>query len=80
MVAHAYGTAIDINPVQNPYVSRGGTVLPPSGRPWADRSLRVPGMVHRNGVVVRAFTSIGWTWGGDWSGTKDYQHLSRSGR
>jgi hypothetical protein len=77
---HAYGTAIDINPVQNPYVSGGGTVLPPSATPWVDRSLRVPGMIHPNGVVVRAFTAIGWSWGGAWSSPKDYQHLSRSGR
>lgn len=73
---HAYGTAIDINPVQNPYVTAGGTVLPPSGRPWADRDLRDPGMVHRDGVVRRAFASAGWYWGGDWTNPKDYQHLS----
>ncbi|MCB0978740.1 MAG: M15 family metallopeptidase [Acidimicrobiales bacterium] len=77
---HSYGTAIDINPVQNPYVTRSGTILPSSGAPWADRSLRVPGMVHRNGVVVAAFTSIGWHWGGNWTNPKDFQHFSRSGR
>lgn len=76
---HAYGTAIDINPIQNPYV-RGGTVLPPSGRPWADRSLRVPGMIHANGIVVAAFRDVGWRWGGHWTSVKDYQHLSLTGR
>ncbi|MCB0971502.1 MAG: M15 family metallopeptidase [Acidimicrobiales bacterium] len=76
---HAYGTAIDINPIQNPYVSSGGTVLPSEGEIWADRSLRVPGMIHRNGVVVRTFTGLGWGWGGDWTSLKDYQHLSLSG-
>jgi hypothetical protein len=55
-------------------------VLPESGRPWADRSLRVPGMIHRNGVVRAAFADIGWTWGGDWTNPKDYQHLSSTGR
>jgi hypothetical protein len=30
---HSYGRAIDVNPVQNPYISRGGTVLPPNGAP-----------------------------------------------
>ena len=77
---HAYGTAIDINPVQNPYVTASGTILPPSGKPWADRSLRVPGMIHRNGVVRTTFVGLGWGWGGDWTNPKDYQHVSRSGR
>jgi hypothetical protein len=77
---HAYGTAIDLNPVQNPYVTRGGTVLPERGRPWADRSLRVPGMIHVNGVVRRTFLELGWRWGGDWTSPKDYQHLSLTGR
>lgn len=77
---HAYGTAIDINPVQNPYVTAGGTVLPPGGKPWADRSLRVPGMVHRGGAVQTAFAAIGWGWGGSWTNPKDYQHVSASGR
>lgn len=76
---HAYGTAIDINPVQNPYVSASGTVLPERGRPWADRGLRVPGMIHRNGVVRTTFLALGWSWGGDWTSPKDYQHLSRDG-
>lgn len=77
---HAYGWAIDINPIQNPYVTSSGTVLPEGGRIWADRSLRVPGMVHANGVVVRAFGDIGWSWGGTWRSPKDYQHLSLTGR
>lgn len=77
---HAYGTAIDLNPIQNPYVTRSGTVLPPEGRPWADRGARVPGMIHEGGPVHTAFASIGWEWGGSWTNPKDYQHLSLSGR
>jgi hypothetical protein len=77
---HAYGTAIDINPIQNPYVTRSGTVLPPEGRPYADRSVKVTGTINRNGVVRAAFAEIGWEWGGDWTSTKDYQHFSLSGR
>lgn len=77
---HAYGTAIDINPIQNPYV-QGSTVLPPSGRPWADRSVQAPGMIHAGDATHQAFVAIGWGWGGAWTGTtRDYQHLSRSGR
>ena len=76
---HAFGTAIDINPVQNPYV-QGNHVSPERGRPWADRSKQHPGMIRGGGVVVRAFARIGWEWGGFWSSAKDYQHLSLTGR
>ena len=81
--AHAYGAAIDINPVQNPYVT-GTSVGPPAGRQFAaiDRSAgaHVPaGAIHAGDVVVRAFARIGWEWGGDWSTSKDYQHFSASG-
>jgi hypothetical protein len=76
---HAYGQAIDINPVENPYVS-GSHVSPASGAPYADRSLHKRGMIHGGDVVVRAFGSIGWGWGGYWSGgTRDYQHFSSTG-
>ena len=81
---HAYGRAIDVNPVQNPYV-RDGSVAPPSGRPFADvdRSPGAsppPGVVHAGSPVVRAFRAIGWSWGGSWTSSKDYQHFSLSGR
>ena len=77
---HSYGTAIDINPIQNPYVTSSGTVLPPAGKPYADRSVKVPGMIHRKGIVRAAFAAIGWEWGGDWTDPKDYQHLSLNDR
>jgi hypothetical protein len=77
---HAYGWAIDINPVENPYISRSGKVSPPNGAKYADRSLREKGMIHRRGVVNRAFQSIGWGWGGNWRSIKDYQHFSLTGR
>lgn len=76
---HAYGTAIDLNPVHNPYV-RGSTVLPEAGRPYVDRADVRPGMLVDGDPVVRAFDAVGWGWGGRWSTLKDYQHLSRSGR
>jgi poly-gamma-glutamate synthesis protein (capsule biosynthesis protein) len=76
---HAFGRAVDINPVQNPYVS-GSHVSPPAGRRYLDRSLRAKGMIHGGDVVVRAFASVGWEWGGYWSSPKDYQHFSSNGR
>jgi D-alanyl-D-alanine carboxypeptidase len=76
---HAYGRAIDINPVQNPYVS-GGHVSPAAGVPYADRDQSRRGMIHGGDAVVRAFSSVGWGWGGYWTGsTKDYQHFSTNG-
>src|SRR5680860_6833 len=76
---HAYGSAIDVNPLLNPWV-RGSTVSPVEGAAYTDRSLQVPGMIHPDDVVVRAFESIGWTWGGAWITSKDYQHFSQTGR
>ena len=77
---HSYGWAIDINPVQNPFVMSNGTVLPPAGASYVDRSRHRRGMIHHGDVVFRAFASIGWEWGGDWSSSKDYQHFSATGR
>ena len=76
---HSYGMAIDINPVQNPYVTSGGFVRNTEARRYLDRSKRLPGMIHANDVVVRSFTRIGWEWGGSWRGGKDYMHFSTSG-
>lgn len=76
---HAYGRAIDINPVQNPYL-RGDIVSPPAGADYLDRSLEEPGMIHSGDPVVATFAGIGWTWGGDWTNSKDFQHFSATGR
>lgn len=77
---HAYGRAIDLNPCENPYVPAGGSVSHPHCRKYADRARHDRGLIHPGDPVVRAFASIGWGWGGGWSGTRDYQHFSRSGR
>jgi poly-gamma-glutamate synthesis protein (capsule biosynthesis protein) len=76
---HAYGRAIDINPVENPYVSSDGSVSPRKGAEYADRSPRRKGMIASGGATVRAFEREGWGWGGYWSSSKDYQHFSASG-
>jgi hypothetical protein len=74
---HAYGEAIDLNPVENPYVGCGMT-RDPTALSYVDRSHHRRGMV--DAAVVRAFASIGWGWGGSWSGsTKDYMHFSING-
>jgi len=78
--AHAFGAAIDVNPQENPDLSRG-FAAPASGNRFAgvDRSAaaHVPlGVIHSGDVVVHAFAAIGWTWGGDWSPYPDFQHFT----
>ena len=75
---HAYGEAVDINPVENPY-KLNGEVLPPKGEPYMDRSNVRPGMIVNGSLPVRAFSSLGWGWGGYWSSSPDYQHFSSTG-
>jgi murein DD-endopeptidase MepM/ murein hydrolase activator NlpD len=75
----AYGRAIDVNPVENPYVTDSGYVSPPAGAPFVDRSRRAKGLIHPNGPVVAAFAGAGWEWAGNWPWPKDYQHFSATG-
>jgi hypothetical protein len=77
---HAYGRAIDLNPIENPYVYPDGTTSHRASRPYLRRSPYRPGMAVEGGVVERAFDAVGWSWGGRWAGVKDYQHFSASGR
>jgi hypothetical protein len=76
---HAYGLAIDVNPLQNPYVQADGYTRNRFARPYIDRSRQLSGMIHEGDVVVRAFHHIGWRWGGEWPGDKDYMHFSTNG-
>jgi hypothetical protein len=76
---HAYGRAIDVNPIENPYVS-GGTSSHAASKPYLDRSRHRLGMAYEGGVLVESFRAAGWGWGGTWSGIKDYQHFSATGR
>jgi D-alanyl-D-alanine carboxypeptidase len=74
---HAYGHAIDLNPTENPYVGCGMT-HDPTALKYVDRSPLRKGMISP--AVLAAFHSIGWGWGGSWSGsTKDYMHFSVDG-
>jgi hypothetical protein len=77
---HAYGRAIDINPIENPYVTSSGTTSHPASRAYLRRAPFRSGMAAERHALVRAFDAIGWGWGGRWSGAKDYQHFSSTGR
>jgi len=78
---HAYGRAIDINPIENPYISRKGYIA-------HERSLKYKKRLHnkngdiadkaillKNDKATKIFKKYGWSWGGDWKYTKDYQHF-----
>lgn len=69
---HSLGRAIDINPLQNPYI-RGDLRLPPSAVYEKDAL----GTILEEGSVVAAFESRGWEWGGRWSSLKDWHHFEK---
>lgn len=78
---HAYGKAIDLNPVENPYFKQStGYVFPPAGSQYIIRIPLKTGMIGPNSLTETAFYRIGWTWGGRWSSIKDWMHFSESGR
>ena len=76
---HAYGEAIDINTLENPY-RLNGTVRPPAGATYMDRSNVRPGMIVVGSSPVHIFAGLRWGWGGNWSSSPDYQHFSLNGR
>jgi len=75
---HAFGEAVDLDPLENPYYL-DGLVYPPKGARYLRRSHVRSGMVVAGSAPVRAFASVGWGWGGNWSSSPDYQHFSSSG-
>jgi LysM repeat protein len=75
---HAYGRAVDINPLQNPML-RGSYLDPPGSGHWLRRDRYLIGMAHPEGAV-RAFTTNGFRWGGQWRSLKDYMHFSPTNR
>lgn len=81
MSRHASGLAVDINPIENPY-REGELTAPEAGRAYDRPEKRRPGMIGvivDGDVVTRAFARQGWSWGGRWKRTIDYQHFSSDG-
>lgn len=74
---HAYGRAIDLNPLLNPYIDGTGAFEPKNAAAYLDRSRSDPGLLHDGDPAVRAFTDRGWRWGGHWRSPVDYQHFER---
>lgn len=77
---HGQGLAIDINPFFNPYITYrdGGTQVAPAGaEAYADRSKPFAYKIDENDLCYRLFTEYGFTWGGHWNSSKDYQHFEK---
>ncbi len=79
---HAYGRAIDINPIENPYISRSGRIAHKESYKFRNRNHDIrrvhdKAVLSRYDKVVKLFKSHGWIWGGDWNSIKDYQHFEK---
>ena len=79
---HSYGKAIDINPIENPYISRKGYISHKASASYRkrvhhDATYADKAVLLKNDKAVQLFKKYGWKWGGDWSGVKDYQHFSK---
>lgn len=73
---HSYGIAIDINPIQNPFI-KGERISPAAGEEYKDRENVRKGMIVKGDICYKAFKERGWTWGGEWRTLKDYQHFQK---
>ncbi|MCR2046674.1 M15 family metallopeptidase [Acetatifactor muris] len=77
---HAFGLAVDINPLYNPYITyREGSenILPVSAADYADRTVNFPYKIDENDLCYKLFIQHGFTWGGNWNNVKDYQHFQK---
>jgi len=79
---HSYGKAIDLNSIENPYISRSGHISHKASQQYRKRShvkhtSADKAVLLKNDKAVKIFKKYGWKWGGDWSGVKDYQHFSK---
>ena len=74
---HAYGRAIDLNPLLNPSIDRPGVIEPKNAGAYLDRGRTDPGLLHAGDPAVHVFTDRGWRWGGYWKSPTDYQHFER---
>ena len=77
---HAYGKAIDINPIENPYISKKGHISHENSLKYKTRkhekeTLKDKAVLLKNDKAVKIFENYGWKWGGDWITIKDYQHF-----
>ena len=78
--SHSTGMAIDINPLYNPLVKHreGKTkVFPATAIAYIDRTKFFPYKIEKGDLCYRLFKKYGFSWGGDWRSSKDYQHFEK---
>ena len=73
---HAFGMAVDINPLENPYV-KGSFIQPRTAKDYVDRNKDFPHKIDENDFCKEVFESFGFRWGGNWRSAKDYQHFEK---
>ena len=79
---HSYGKAIDLNSIENPYISRKGHISHKASQKYRKRvhknnSSADKAVLLKHDQATKIFKKYGWEWGGDWLGVKDYQHFSK---
>ena len=74
---HAMGMAVDINPLENPYIDPRGGVHPAEGASYVDRTKDFPHKIDRGDLCYKLFREHGFTWGGAWTRSRDYQHFQK---
>lgn len=74
--SHALGLAVDVNPMQNPFVKRG-KVYPESATDFVDRNLDFAHKIDTQDACYKSFKTHGFRWGGLWRSAKDYQHFEK---
>jgi hypothetical protein len=79
---HSYGKAIDLNPLENPYVYSNGTTSHEASQKYLirklnDDSIENKAVLTSSSKAVQIFKKYGWKWGGDWKNIKDYQHFQK---
>ena len=73
---HAFGMAVDVNPLQNPFVI-GTRIRPSTAKEYVDRTKDFPHKIDKDDYCKKVFTSYGFRWGGNWRNAKDYQHFEK---
>ena len=78
---HGLGMAVDINTLYNPYVKTVDgkrSVEPANASDYVDRSADFPYKIDHDDLCYQLFKEHGFSWGGDWQHSKDYQHFEKN--
>lgn len=77
---HGLGMAVDINTLYNPYVKTVDgkrSVEPANAADYVDRSVDFQYKIDHDDLCYQLFKEHGFSWGGDWQHSKDYQHFEK---